>query len=583
MGMQLFKIPAKILFSLLLLSTLWIGLVASNATAEDNPVISVLIDGKLQQYEQPPIIQKGYTLVPLRAIFEALGAEIKWNTTTRTATAVKENVEIIISIGKDIAYVNGQEQQLDVGAQMINGRTMVPLRFISQAFGAYVNWRPTTNTVSIKTVLISPETTKLKMPIQSITPVEIIPISAEKPKQEEVAALQAPLNPPQITKMFTVPLSALDRDWKSFDTKYFKIYYYEQEPDIIIQSQFYDEMYETLNVEFGHPLPEQIPVYFLNTADFELDKEIPSWSAAAWLPKSKSMIIKIDASIGNEQQLMNFRHELIHAITLSSIDSQLYNTPPWFLEAVAAYYEQAKPYYDLGRSGVLYKAFLVNKMIPFSDISEDSSLWKTDEVGLIYAEAQSFYGYLVQQFGETSANEIFYTSGNFNAVMQTTTNQTMSSLEENWKTYLALSYANAPTLTGRIYFMDGSWYQGEIKNGLQHGKGKNYKNGKLTYSGDYKEGKLDGQGIVFYPSGSIYSGQMKDDQPSGFGKYYWLEGDRFEGNMLNGLFDGQGSYYWSNGDTYVGEWKAGKQEGQGVIRNIDGSSYSGLFKAGKIN
>jgi hypothetical protein len=280
---------------------------------------------------------------------------------------------------------------------------------------------------------------------------------------------------------------------------------------------------------------------------------------------------------------MNFRHELIHAVTLSSIDSQLYAAPPWFFEAVASYYEQAQPYYDLGRSGVLYKAFQANKLIPFSEIPEDSSLWKSDDVGLIYAEAQSFYGYLVKQYGETRANEIYYTSGNFNVVIQKTTNQSMTSLEEQWKAFLALSYSNAPTLTGKIYFMDGSWYEGEIKNGLQHGRGKNYKNGKVTYSGEYKEGKLEGQGILFYTSGSIYTGQMKEDQPNGFGKYYWLEGDRYEGNMVNGLFQGQGSYFWSNGDTYVGDWKDGKQDGQGVIRNIDGSSYSGLFKDGKIN
>jgi hypothetical protein len=557
---QMHRWPVRILVSLLLFSTLWMGLASSNASADENQVISVVIDGKLQQYEQPPIIQKGYTLVPLRAIFEALGSEIQWDTHTRTATAQKENVEIVISIGKDLAYVNGEAQQLDVGAQLINGRTMVPLRFISQAFGAYVNWRPATKTVSIKTVMITPETSKLKMPLRSVesTPIEHLSISAEKPKQEEVAGLQAPIAPPQISKLFTVPLSDLARDWKSFETRYFRIYYYEQESDIIIESQYYDEFYETLNAEFGHPLPDKIPVYFLNAADFEQNQEIPSWSAAVWVPKTKSMIIKIDPEIGNVQQLMNFRHEMVHAITLSSIDSQLYAAPTWFLEAVAAYYEQAQPYYDLGRSGTLYKAFLANKIIPLANISEDSSLWKPDEVGLIYAEAQSFFGFLVDQFGETRANEIFYTSGNFNAVIHKTTNQTMPSLEEQWRTYLTQHYADAPTLTGKIYFMDGSWYEGEIKNGLQHGRGKNYKNGKVMYSGQYKEGKLDGQGTIFYNSGSIYVGQMKDDQPNGFGKYYWTEGDRYEGNMVNGLFEGQGSYFWNNGSTYVGEFKDGK-------------------------
>jgi hypothetical protein len=294
------------------------------------------------------------------------------------------------------------------------------------------------------------------------------------------------------------------------------------------------------------------------------------------------MRIKLETKALTEQNLMSFRHELTHAITMSSIDSAVYNVPSWFFEGVATYFEQAQPYYDLGRSNVLYKAFQNNKIIGFSAISANSKNWAADDVDLIYAEAQSFYGYLVDHYGETNANEIYYTAGSFSTVLQQVTNNSLSILENNWRIALSQSYAAAATVVARIYYTDGAWYEGDIKNGLQDGKGKYYADNKLVYSGGYKEGMFDGQGVLFYPGGSVYKGQMKADKPNGQGKYYWQAGDRYEGNMLDGQFEGQGTYYWKNGDTYAGEWKAGKQNGQGVIRNADGTNFSGLFKDGEM-
>jgi hypothetical protein len=225
----------------------------------------------------------------------------------------------------------------------------------------------------------------------------------------------------------------------------------------------------------------------------------------------------------------------------------------------------------------LYKAFLNNKIIPFADIAADSSKWPETDVELIYAEAQSFYGYLVNQYGETNTNEIYYTSGRFETVIEQMTHNSLSTLEANWKLALAQSYSTATPVSGRMFFTGKSWYEGGIKNGLQDGQGKYYDNDKLVYSGGYKDGDFEGQGVLFFESGAVYKGQMKAGFPHGYGKYYWPKGDRYEGDMVNGKMEGQGTYYWQNGDTYIGGWKAGKQNGQGVIRNADGTGYSGLF------
>lgn len=102
--------------------------------------ISVYINGQKQSYTQPPIIKNNSTLVPLRGIFESLGSTVDWNGSTRTVTAVKENTKVILSIGSTNPTINGIEKSISTPAQIINSSTMVPLRFVSEALGAKVNW-----------------------------------------------------------------------------------------------------------------------------------------------------------------------------------------------------------------------------------------------------------------------------------------------------------------------------------------------------------------------------------------------------------------------------------------------------------
>ncbi|GAA4709262.1 stalk domain-containing protein [Brevibacillus fulvus] len=112
--------------------------------------IVVFINGQLQTFSKPPIEINGRTLVPLRAIFEALGAKVDWDEATQTVTATKDNNTIKLTIGSKIAYKNGEKIYLDVPAQLLNGdTTMVPIRFVSEALGAKVGWDAYTQSVLI--------------------------------------------------------------------------------------------------------------------------------------------------------------------------------------------------------------------------------------------------------------------------------------------------------------------------------------------------------------------------------------------------------------------------------------------------
>ena len=113
--------------------------------------ISVTINGQYQTYDQPPVMVNNRTLVPLRGIFESLGATVQWNQDTHTVTATKGNTIIVLQIGSKTAYKNGQPVNLDVEAQLINDRTMVPIRFIGESLGAVVEWDQNNSVVSIVT------------------------------------------------------------------------------------------------------------------------------------------------------------------------------------------------------------------------------------------------------------------------------------------------------------------------------------------------------------------------------------------------------------------------------------------------
>ncbi len=111
--------------------------------------IRILIDTKYLNTDVAPYIKNGRTMVPMRAIFEALGALVTWDNETKTAVAVRGGVEIKITIGENVLYKNGEEINLDAPAEITNDRTMVPVRAIGEAFSYIVEWDNETKEVKI--------------------------------------------------------------------------------------------------------------------------------------------------------------------------------------------------------------------------------------------------------------------------------------------------------------------------------------------------------------------------------------------------------------------------------------------------
>lgn len=114
----------------------------------DSP-ITVTLDYVEIHFLQPPVIQNDRTLVPLRAIFEAMGASVIWNGETKTITSVLDDTVVVITLGNNTMTVNDTKKTLDCAPQLIGESTLVPVRAVAESFGCNVEWNAATRNVSI--------------------------------------------------------------------------------------------------------------------------------------------------------------------------------------------------------------------------------------------------------------------------------------------------------------------------------------------------------------------------------------------------------------------------------------------------
>lgn len=110
--------------------------------------ISVSLNGENVEFAtQSPVIVEGRTLIPLRGVFEQLGYEISWDNESKTATFVKDETTVKVSVNSKSFTVNDSDVALDVPAQIVNGSMMLPLRAIGEATGLDVDWDGESKTV----------------------------------------------------------------------------------------------------------------------------------------------------------------------------------------------------------------------------------------------------------------------------------------------------------------------------------------------------------------------------------------------------------------------------------------------------
>ena len=115
--------------------------------------IAVKFNDEWMKFDVPPVIINSRTMVPMRAIFEALGATVGWDQETRTAFGTRNGKKVSVTIDSNVASVAGASVTIDQSAVLKDSRTLVPLRFISEAYDADVQWDGESRTIFIRAVL----------------------------------------------------------------------------------------------------------------------------------------------------------------------------------------------------------------------------------------------------------------------------------------------------------------------------------------------------------------------------------------------------------------------------------------------
>ena len=110
--------------------------------------IKVILNGKQLEFDVEPMLINSRTMVPMRKVFEDVGAKVEWDEATQTVTATRlvsdnygiDETKVQLTIGSNKIRINGVEKEMDIAPVVINDRTLVPVRFISEALGAIVEW-----------------------------------------------------------------------------------------------------------------------------------------------------------------------------------------------------------------------------------------------------------------------------------------------------------------------------------------------------------------------------------------------------------------------------------------------------------
>ena len=120
-----------------------------NKAANPAQKITVKVNGSEVEFDQSPILYRDRTMVPMRAIFEKLGATVSWDGASQTASGVKGSTNVSVVIGNSNIFKNGKIISFDVPSFVLNGRTLVPVRAVAESFDCKVDWDGETNTVII--------------------------------------------------------------------------------------------------------------------------------------------------------------------------------------------------------------------------------------------------------------------------------------------------------------------------------------------------------------------------------------------------------------------------------------------------
>lgn len=146
------KFKASCMITAFALATILPGQASASAASDKIHIknnVSIQINGETLKVNDPVLNKSDYLFLPMRALYEAVGASVDWKKETLTASAIRDGKSVNLTVNSKTALVDGQKVPMVVAPFMYKDRTYMPLRFVSENFGGNVNWNPTTQTVDI--------------------------------------------------------------------------------------------------------------------------------------------------------------------------------------------------------------------------------------------------------------------------------------------------------------------------------------------------------------------------------------------------------------------------------------------------
>lgn len=137
------KLLSAIIITVMLFSTTMLTVFA------DNGEISVYLDAAKIEFDVKPQIINGRTMVPIRAIFEEMGAIVEWDSNTSSVICTKGDTLVKMTVNSTDMHINNQITKMDISPVVINGRTLAPARYVAEALSADVQWSQKNNNVVI--------------------------------------------------------------------------------------------------------------------------------------------------------------------------------------------------------------------------------------------------------------------------------------------------------------------------------------------------------------------------------------------------------------------------------------------------
>lgn len=281
-----------------------------------NPVMTV--NGQEKNIDDDgtaPTIVNDRTLVPVRAIIESMGGSVNWDSDTSTAMLEYNNDIITLTIGSETAYFNDNANTLDTAPQIINDRTMLPIRFIAESFKFDVEWEQGTQTITIKSNTLNPTVTTeptIAPDNQTNGSKALVVYYSASGTTEKIAKYIANAANADIFEIQPVePYTADDLDWTDESSRVVKEHDDESLRDVEIASTTVPhwDTYDTVFI--GYPIWWGIAAWptdgFVKANDFTGKTVIPFCTSASSGIGDSGKLLEEEAGTGNWLDGMRFR------------------------------------------------------------------------------------------------------------------------------------------------------------------------------------------------------------------------------------------------------------------------------------